>query len=210
MNVPAKVIPFPILSKTQDLGQLPVVDKFFRDFAKKATGEAGPAVKNAIGEERAKIAQALSDSLPYVGGAGIAAILTSQLMPPIPLAKAAGYVASVGIAGFGLWRSFSALKTPPPASPKAAESTPFDSYINSAVKALVTEVDPKAKAILDEERKRIVEAGKAGLPYLAGSGAVAILTFLLMPDIRLAKAAGYVAAVGLGTAGMWILLDRLK
>lgn len=210
MNALAKVIPFPILSKTQDLGQLPIIDKFFKDFAKKAAGEAGPAVKNAIGEERAKVAQALLNSLPYVGAAGVAAVLTSQFMPPIPFAKTVGYAASIGIAGFGYWKAFSALKTPPPPPPKAADPTPFDSYINSAVSALVTEVDPKAKAMLEEERRRIVAAGKAGLPYLAGSGAVAILTFLLMPDIRLAKAGGYIAAVGLGTAGLWVLLDRLK
>jgi hypothetical protein len=209
MNASAKVIPFPILSKTQDLGQLPIIDKFFKDFAKKAAGEAGPAVKNAIGEERAKIAQALLNSLPYVGVAGVAAVLTSQFMPPIPFAKTAGYVASIGIAGFGLWKSFSALKVPP-VPLKVPEPTAFDSYINSAVSALVIEVDPKAKAMIDEERKRIVAAGKAGLPYLAGSGAVAILTYFLMPDIRLAKTGGYAAAVGLGTAGLWVLLDRLK
>jgi hypothetical protein len=210
MNAPAKVIPFPILSKTQDLGQLPIIDKFFKDFAKKATGEAGPAVRNVIGEERAKIAQALLNSLPYVGVAGVAAVLTSQFMPPIPFAKTAGYAASLGIAGFGYWKAFSALKTPPPAPPKAADPTPFDSYINSAVSALVTEADPKVKALVDEERKRIAAAGKAGLPYLVGSGAAAILTYFLMPDVKLAKTGGYVAAVGLGAAGLWILLDRLK
>lgn len=190
--------------------EIPIIDKFFKDFAKKASTEAAPAVRNAIGEERAKIAGALAESMPFVGLAGVGAVLTGQLMPPLPLAKTAGYLACVGVAGYGLYRSFSKLKTPPAPPPKPPEPTPYDSYIDSAVRALVVEVDPKAKAILDEERKRLVAAAKAGVPLLALGLAGAALTFLLMPDIKLAKAGAYAGSVGLGATGIWVFFDRLK
>jgi len=196
---------------SSDLGDT-IFSSLFKDLAKKMTQEAAPQVSQVIAEERTRIADALLRSLPFAAGGAALAVLVSQLAPPITALKAAGYLASVGLGGIGAWKTLSALKTAPAAPPAAAApvSSSFKQYIDEAVKAATDEAEPRALKILQDEKAKLTEALKAGLPWAAGAGVLAVVTALFMPDLRPLKAAGYVAAIGAGTAGAWIALDRLK
>jgi len=187
-----------------------VFSSLFKDLAKKASQEAAPQVSQAIAEERARIADALLKSLPFTAGGAALAVLVAELAPPVTALKIAGYLASVGLGGVGTWRALSALKTVPAVPPAALAPTDLKQYIDEAVKAATDEAEPRALKILQDEKAKLIAALKAGLPWAAGAGILAVATALFMPDVRLLKAAGYVLSIGAGTAGAWIALDRLK
>jgi len=187
-----------------------IFSSLFKDLAKKVSREAAPQVSQVIAEERARIADALLKSLPFTAGGAALAVLVAELAPPITALKVAGYLVSVGLGGIGTWRALSALKTAPAAPPAAPAPTGLKQYIDEAVKAATDEAEPRALKILQDEKAKLIAALKAGLPWAAGAGILAVATALFMPDIRPLKAAGYVLSIGAGTAGAWIALDRMK
>lgn len=188
-----------------------IFSSLFKDLAKKMTSKVAPQVSQVIAEERARIADALLKGLPFTTAGLASAVLVAELVPPIVPLKIAGYLASVGIGAFGSWRTLSALRTVPKAAPAAAPApSAFKEYIDEAVKAATDEAEPRALKLLQDEKAKLVSALKAGLPLAAVAGILAVATALFVPDIRTLKAAGYVASIGAGAAGVWITLDRLK
>jgi hypothetical protein len=78
-----------------------------------------------------------------------------------------------------------------------------------AAAEIVAAAEPKIKAMVDEERSRLAEAALYGLPFVALGLFSAIGTWILVKDEkRWAKAAGYSAATGLVSVGLWVGLAK--
>jgi len=93
---------------------------------------------------------------------------------------------------------------PPGSGPSAA-----DPYIQQASDAIVTAAEPKLRLIVDEERKRIAEAGIVFLPFgIAALGALLSTIFLVAPEDKNVKAVGYAGSAILLGAGAWFGLQK--
>jgi len=183
-------------------------DSLFKDMAKKIVDEAAPQMGQIISSERARIADALLGGLPFVAGGAALAVLVAKLVPPILPLKIGGYLVSIGLGGFGIWKSLSSLARPPEAPVATPTPTEIKKYTDEAIAILVERAKPLALAMLDAERSRLVQVALASLPWMAGGGALAAVTALLLPGIAALKAAGYVLSIGLGAIGAGIALER--
>lgn len=82
--------------------------------------------------------------------------------------------------------------------------------INQAASAVVTQAEPRVRAIVAEERSRLANATIQSLPFLGGSlTAFLAAQYLVPPDKRLLKGIGYVASAGIFTVGAWKVLQQL-
>ena len=198
--------------KLSSFGQLPQFGEgFTADLAKKVVSQADPAVRDVLKEQRTQFAQALLSGLPYATAAGVAAVVTSQIVPPIGLAKGLGYAASIGLGALGTYKILSTLSVPPKPPPPPEKPTIFTPLIDQASKILLTEAEPKVRKIVDDERARLSKAAQAGLPWIAGGGAIFVATAFLLPAVKnILKTVGYTAAIGLVTAGLWIGFEKIK
>lgn len=79
-----------------------------------------------------------------------------------------------------------------------------DSVLRDVARNLVTLAEPRVRAIVAEERTRLAEAVKAGLPF-AGFSIITFLTtqYFIPPDEDKARIAGYVASGVALAAGVW-------
>ena len=79
-----------------------------------------------------------------------------------------------------------------------------DSVIRDVARNLVTVAEPRVRAIVAEERTRLAEAVKAGLPF-AGFSIISFLTtqYFIPEDADKARIAGYVASGVALAAGVW-------
>lgn len=183
-------------------------DSLFKDMAKKIVDEAGPQMGQVISEERARIAEALLGGVPFVAGGAALAVLVAKLIPPVLPLKIGGYLASIGLGGFGIWKSLSSLARAPVAPAPTPVPTEIKKYTDEAMAIFMERVQPLVLSILDTERSRLGQVALAGLPWMAGGGALAAVTALLLPGIAALKAAGYVLSIGLGAIGAGIALER--
>lgn len=85
-----------------------------------------------------------------------------------------------------------------------------DSVIRDVARNLVTVAEPRVRAIVADERTRLAEAVKAGLPF-AGFSAVSFLTtqYFIPEDADKARIAGYMASAVALAAGVWWTASQL-
>jgi len=199
------------------LGQFSIKDFLSKDIvkalSKKVVQDAEPPARNLVHQERSRVARALIGGIPFASGAAIAFVGTRYLVPDhLPILKAAGYSLSAAAIGIGAWKSLSALKTVEEAPPvKEASSLPSSvtEAIDQAARSIAQEADPKIRTIIKDERARLSGALTAGVPWAAGGGATALLTFFLLEG-KYIKVLGYTTSIALFTVASWQILDRMK
>jgi hypothetical protein len=186
--------------------------------AKSLVAEAEGPTRKIIREERTKFAEAMIGGIPWAAASALAGIGTWYLIPDKARSgKALGYGTSAVLAGTGaIITAYNLREDAPeeaavPAPAGAPTSGSFKSASDQAAASLVAAAEPKVRAIVAEERERISSAGHAGLP-LGALGALALIATAFMVDEKRPwfKALGYAGAVGLGAAGAWVSLEKLK
>jgi hypothetical protein len=181
--------------------------------AKQIIGEAEPAVRRIVRDERNRLAEALIGGIPFGGAAAIGYTATRYLVPEKkPIVKAVGYIASAATATIGAWWTFKRLTET--AEPKPVESTPAGTtpkIVNQAATAIVIEAEPRVRSIVDDEKALMSSALQAGLPWAIGAVAVFLgTTFVVRPGQDLLKAAGYSITALLLGSGAWMTLEKTK
>jgi hypothetical protein len=181
--------------------------------AKDIVREAEPATRRLIAEQRHQFSTAVINGLPFFGLAAMAYLATRYFVPEDKkAAKGVGYLSAAAVATVGAWYTASELKGAEPAAlPGAGVETSgtVDSITQNAAKAIVAEAEPRIRAIVDDERARLAAAGKAAVPFMVGSVATFLATWLLVSDQKnVMKAAGYAGSAALLGAGVWIGLEK--
>lgn len=181
--------------------------------AKQIVTEGEPIVRRIVKEERNRFAEALIGGIPFAVLSALAFVGSKYVIPKdAGIAKAIGYLVSAGAAAGGAWWVISHLQEeapPKPATPTGPSV--IDPYIHRASQAIVAEAEPKIRAIMDDERERIAQAGIVALPFAVGAAATFLATmFLVDPDNKLVKAAGYAGTTILLGAGAWFALEKEK
>ena len=85
-----------------------------------------------------------------------------------------------------------------------------DSLVREVARSVVAQADPKVRSIISDERTRVAQAVKVGLPFLALSGAAFLGTqYAVSPKAKTARIAGFTASAGLLGLALWFTADRL-
>lgn len=176
--------------------------------ASAVVSQAEPRVRAIVAEERSRLANATIQSLPFLGGSLTAFLAAQYLVPENKrLLKGIGYVASAGIFTVGAWKALQELSSseaPPPASSGGGLLAIFGDTARQMAQVVVTEAEPKVRAIIDDEKAKLAEAGLATLPFLGVSAAGFIATAILIPaDDKKLKFGGYMASTAALLAGLW-------
>lgn len=211
------MIPFlPALSSRRPrLGQVGNLFGITDTLAQKIVAAAEPATRRVISEERTKFAQALMEGTAASSAALLTFIGTKYFVPEKSrVLKGLGYGTSALLVGAGALWALSSLRSPP--SPEAGPQTPgapssgiVKGASEQAAGDIVAAAEPKIRAIVDQERSRLAEAALYGLPFIAAGLISAIGTWTLVKDEKKwAKAAGYSAATGLVSVGLWVGLSK--
>jgi len=183
------------------------------NLARQIVGEAEPAVRGIIRDERNRLAEAVIGGIPFAALAAVGYTATSYLVPEgSKTGKAAGYMASAAALALGGWWTISRLteKAEEPVPPRTPAAPPPE-IVQQAAAAIVKEAEPRVRQIVADERQRFAAAAQAGLPMAAGSVASFLATmFLVKPENRALKAVGYSAAALLLGAGAWVAIERTK
>ncbi len=213
-NIFADVFP----DMSQELGANPLdflTKGISQDVAASIIEKADPIVRDLVAANRLMIANALMSGLPFVTVGAVGAVGTHFLVPT-DLLRAGGYVLSIALGGFGIYRTLSVFndEKSKAAAVRSAQTTALpgaaQSAIDETVTALVKDADPKIRQIIDQERARLANAAQAGLPWVVGGIAGTALTVILMPDNKLFKALGYAGSIALMGAGTWVGLEKMK
>lgn len=176
--------------------------------ASRIVAEAAPKLRGLVQEERARVARALRDGLPYAGLAAAGALATAFLAPP-GAPRLAGYAAALLAGGAGAWSAAAALSEAEAGPAPGAPIPVVQPVVDAAARRVAEELGPRIGALLAEERARAAEAGKAGLPYFAASALAAVGTAVLAPAGRAdVKLAGYGASALAFVLGLWRVLDE--
>lgn len=194
------------------LGQLEgLTSGLTSNFAKQIVTEAEPVIRRIIKEERNKYAQALIGAIPFAIISSLAYVGTKYMVPEsASIAKTVGYLTSAIAAAGGAWWTVSNL-TEKTALPEPAKSGPTaaDPYIQQASQAIVTAAEPKVRALVDDERRKLADAGLMALPFgIASLGAFLSTMFLVDPENKGTKAIGYAGSALLLGAGAWFGLQK--
>lgn len=182
--------------------------------AKDIVREAEPATRRLIAEQRNTFATAVISSLPFLGLSAMFYLATRYFVPDDrKAAKGIGYLGAAAAATAGGWYTLTQLKGPETQPETAAPGMPGSETVNAiaqnAAKAIVTEAEPKIRKIVDEEKARIAEAGKAAIPFFVGAAATFLATWLLVSGEKKAmKALGYAGTAALMGVGAWIGLEK--
>ena len=85
-----------------------------------------------------------------------------------------------------------------------------NAVINQAASAVVSQAEPRVRAIVAEERSRLANATIQSLPFLGASLTAFLAAQYLVPaEKRVWKGIGYVAAAGIFTIGAWKVLQEV-
>lgn len=201
----------PPVQRRHSLGQFQgLTGDLTSGLAKKIIAEGEPVVRRIVKEERNRYAESLIGGIPFAMLSAMAFLGTKYLVPESSgTAKAVGYLTSAVSAAGGAWWTVSNLREDLPSDPVRQGSSSADPYIQKASQAIVAEAEPKVRAIVDDERRRIAEAGLAALPFGMGAAATFLATmFLVDSDKNLMKAVGYAGASILLGAGAWFGLQK--
>jgi hypothetical protein len=178
--------------------------------ARQIVGEAEPAVRRIVRDERNKLAEAAIGGLPFACAAAVGYSATRYLVPDAkPGLKAVGYIASAGAAGIGALWTFMKLTGSPETAEAAASPGTTPKVVSQAAAAIIAEAEPKVRRIVDDEKKRLAEALETGIPWAVGAVAVFLATLFVAPSPAL-KATGYSATALLLGAGAWRTLEATK
>lgn len=178
--------------------------------ARQIVGEAEPAVRRIVRDERNRFAEAAIGGLPFACAASVGYAATRYLVPDAkPGLKAVGYIASAGAAGIGALWTFVRLTESPETAEVAVPAGTTPKVVSQAAAAIVAEAEPKVRRIVDDEKRRLAVALEAGLPWAVGAAAAFLVTLFVAPGPAL-KAAGYSATTLLLGAGAWRTLEATK
>jgi hypothetical protein len=195
------------------LGQVGSLFGLTDTIAKGVVSAAEPATRRVISEERTKFAKALMEGTAASSAALLTFIGTKYFVPEKSrVLKGLGYGTSALLVGAGAIWALSSLQSTQPET-QQAPGMPSSALVKSASEQAAAEIvaaaEPKIKAMVDEERSRLAEAALYGLPFVALGLFSAIGTWILVKDEkRWAKAAGYSAATGLVSVGLWVGLAK--
>lgn len=203
----------PVRAQRYALGQFEgLTGGITSDLAKKIVTEGEPVVRRIVKEERNRYAEALIGAIPFGVVSALSFVGSKYVIPPeSKTAKAVGYLVSAVAAAAGAWWAVSHLQEEelPAPLPSKTGPTAADPYIQQASQAIVAAAEPKVRAIVDDERRRIAQAGLAALPFGVAAAATFLSTmFLVDPDKKLMKAAGYAGTALLLGAGAWFGLQK--
>jgi hypothetical protein len=202
----------PVLATRHRLGQIEsLTSGLTSNFAKQIVTEAEPVIRRIIKQERNKYAQALIGAIPFGVISALAYVGTKYMIPDqMALAKTVGYVTSAIAAAGGAWWTVSNLTEDiRPEQPSKGGPTAADPYIQQASQAIVTAAEPKVRALVDDERRKLADAGLMALPFaIASLGAFLSTMFLVDPENKGTKAIGYTGSALLLGAGAWFGLQK--
>ncbi len=170
---------------------------------------AEPRVRDILQEERATVAKAAMEVLPYGGAAITTYLATSYFVPEGSLVlKGIGYVGAAALGTFGAWKALSKLRgTEKPVELEEPTPSVLDPIAQGLARAVVAEAEPRVRTIIADERARLGTAGEAALPWGALAAAAFFSTMYLIPDdLPAAKMAGY---TGTAAAGILSILKGL-
>lgn len=178
--------------------------------ARKIVAEAEPATRRVIRDERNRLAEALIGAIPFLSISAIAFVGTKYLVnDDASMAKFVGYAGSAAAAGGGaLWTFSRMTETTTAPTPSSAPSAMTDVAVQAA-QAIVTDAEPKIRAIVQEERTRISEAAMIGIPFWAGSAVAFVATAFMVEDgENVMKTLGYSASALLFALGGYVALNK--
>lgn len=177
--------------------------------ASAVVSQAEPRVRAIVAEERSRLANAAIQGLPYAGGALTMFLATQYLLPQDnKFLKGLGYVASAGLFTIGAWLAFDEIagedSAPPPPPSDSGFLSIFGDTAKQMAQVVVSEAEPKVRAIIQEEKAKLSEAGLATLPFAGISTAGFLATAFLIPEEKRAwKFGGYLASSAALLAGIW-------
>lgn len=177
--------------------------------ASAVVAQAEPRVRAIVAEERSRLAHSAIQGLPYLGGALTALLATQYLLPQDKkFVKGAGYVASAGLFTIGAWKALEAAagpeSAPPPPPSESGVLSVFGDTARQMAQVIVTEAEPKVRAIIDDEKAKLGEAATSALPFIGASVAGFLATAFLVPDDKNAwKFGGYLTSAAAMLAGLW-------
>lgn len=201
----------PVLRGRHTLGQLDkLTSGLTSNLAKQIVTNVEPVVRRIIKEERNKYAEALIGSIPFSVISSLAYVGTKYIVPDnAKTAKAVGYITAAAAVAGGAWWTVSNLKSEVPPAPPASGPTAADAYIQQASQAIVTAAEPKVRALVDEERRKLADSALTALPFVVASlGAFLSTLFLVEPENKSVKAVGYAGSTLLLGAGAWFGLQK--
>lgn len=201
----------PVLATRHRLGQLEsLTSGLTSNLAKQIVTSAEPVVRRIIKQERNKYAQALIGAIPFAVISALAYVGTKYMVPETArMAKTVGYLTSAISAAGGAWWTVSNLTENVAPPPVTSGPTAADPYIQQASEAIVTAAEPKIRALVDDERRKLAEAGLMALPFaIASLGAFLSTMFLVDPENKGTKAIGYAGSALLLGAGAWFGLQK--
>jgi hypothetical protein len=203
----------PVKSGRHALGQFEgLTSGLTSGFAKQIVTEGEPVVRRIVKEERNRYAEALIGAIPFGVISALAFVGSKYLVPGDAVAaKVIGYLTSAAAAAGGAWWAVSHLQeeVAPAPLPSKSGSTSVDPYIQQTSQAIVAAAEPKVRAIVDDERRRIAQAGMMALPFGVGAlGTFLATLFLVDPKNTLVKAVGYTGTTLLVGAGAWFGLKK--
>lgn len=169
--------------------------------------QAEPKLRQVISEERARAADVVLETIPYLG-ISIGSFLISTYVVTERIPKTIGYVLSAGTLGVGLYQTISKLKetvsTAPP-SPSTQQPSPLGDILSALIDpatrqmaaAIIAASEPKIEALIEEERNRAANAILSALPWFGVSAAAFLGTMFAVPEkVSVGKLVGYLAAAG--------------
>jgi hypothetical protein len=192
------------------LAQTSTIDKT----AKSVVAAAEPRLREVIGEERARLANAVLIALPYAGISVVTSLATSYLIPSASKnAKIVGYGLSIATLGVGVWQAVEALAkvekvaVAPPAGSGTVQdilSSLTDSASQQFAAAIVAAAEPRVRQIIEEERTRASDVVQTLVVWEAAAIAAFLGTSYLVPeDVPALKAGGYLVSAGSALLGMY-------
>ncbi len=167
---------------------------------------AEPRVRDILQEERATVAKAAMEVLPYGGAAATTYLATSYFVPEGSLVlKGIGYVGAAALGTFGAWKALSKLRgAEKPVEPEEPTPSVLDPIAQGLARAVISEAEPRVRSLVADERARLGTAGEAALPWGALAAASFFSTMYLIPDnLPAAKMAGYTGTAAASIVSIW-------
>lgn len=178
--------------------------------ASAVVSQAEPRVRAIVQEERSHLANAAIQGLPYFGAALTALLAAQHLVPEDKkFVKGAGYVTSAGLFTIGAWKVLDEVggaEAPPASSASGGGGllSIFGDTARQMAQVVVTEAEPKVRAIIDDEKAKLAEAAQTAIPFVGASLAGFFATAFLVPDgSNKTKFGGYMASSAALLLGLW-------
>lgn len=144
-------------------------------------------------------------------GAATTALLIAQYLVPADkkVIRGAGYVSSAALFTVGAWKALEQVAgpdsaPPPPPSTESGLLSVFGDTARQMAQVVVSEAEPKVRAIIDEEKARLNEAFLSVLPFAGLSAGGFLATAFLVPEHKRGwKFGGYLTSTAALLLGLW-------